>query len=268
MRTLFSTRLIAAFVMAFFFGEAKAAVDKDVVLAMPFEEGKGKVTKDISPHGNDGTLNDGVKWGEGKFGKALEFDGKTGFVGAGDDKSLDLNETDFTIALWANLRALEHHTTFVGKDEGPGAKNKWFFGVRYKWFVGGDLTVHVNYPDKPGVWIASKSWAGDKGRWYQIALVKERNKYKFYVDGKVVETVENDAKIPAAATPLTIGWGEEDIYFDGLMDEFLIIKRPLTQNEILNHFKGGLTGVLAVQPPGKLTTTWGNIKAEAFRNLR
>ena len=66
MRTLVSPVLIPILAMTLSFGEAASAVDKDVVLAMPFEEGKAEVTKDLSPHGNNGALK-GAKWDKGMF---------------------------------------------------------------------------------------------------------------------------------------------------------------------------------------------------------
>lgn len=38
------------------------------------DEGAGKTTKDSSGKEHEGTIN-GAKWKDGKFGKALEFDG-------------------------------------------------------------------------------------------------------------------------------------------------------------------------------------------------
>ena len=40
-----------------------------------FEEGAGKKVEDSSGQGNDGELIGKPKWVDGKFGKALEFDG-------------------------------------------------------------------------------------------------------------------------------------------------------------------------------------------------
>ena len=57
MKTLVLTLLTTVLLVVFSFEQAAAAVDKDVVLAMPFEEGGGEDTKDLSPHGNDGTFN-------------------------------------------------------------------------------------------------------------------------------------------------------------------------------------------------------------------
>jgi len=64
---------------------AKAVLrDNTVVLYMPLDEGNGNEVKDISQSGKIGVLGtkgkDLPKWVNGKFGKALEFDGKTNYV--------------------------------------------------------------------------------------------------------------------------------------------------------------------------------------------
>ena len=41
-----------------------------------FDEGKGKKAEDISGNGNHGELVKNPAWVKGKFGKALEFNGK------------------------------------------------------------------------------------------------------------------------------------------------------------------------------------------------
>ena len=47
-------------------------------------------------------------------------------------------------------------------------------------------------------------------------------------------------------------------YFEGLIDEVGIYNRVLTENEIAKNFN---SQGLAVHSQEKLTTTWGNIKA-------
>ena len=53
--------------------DALMQTGSEVILAMPFEEGEGAVTKDLSPYGNHGSLK-GADWEKGKFGTALTFD--------------------------------------------------------------------------------------------------------------------------------------------------------------------------------------------------
>ena len=47
----------------------------DVVLALPFNEGAGNMVKDASPYENHGVVEKEPQWTDGKFGKALRFDG-------------------------------------------------------------------------------------------------------------------------------------------------------------------------------------------------
>ncbi|MHA1289089.1 MAG: LamG domain-containing protein [Candidatus Thorarchaeota archaeon] len=55
------------------------ASDYGLVLYLPFEEGTGTVTYDESPYGNDGTIY-GATWVDGKYGKALSFDGTDDYI--------------------------------------------------------------------------------------------------------------------------------------------------------------------------------------------
>ena len=48
--------------------------EKDLVGLWAFDEGTGNKVKDLSGNGNDGTIS-GAKWVDGKFAKALEFNG-------------------------------------------------------------------------------------------------------------------------------------------------------------------------------------------------
>ena len=87
MKALISTILITTLVAVFCSGEAQAVGGEDIVLAMPFEEGEGGDTMDISPYGNHGTLMENASWGVGKFGNAVQFE-PVGYVDAGNDESL------------------------------------------------------------------------------------------------------------------------------------------------------------------------------------
>ena len=167
--------------------DAFVRTGSEVILAMPFEEGEGAVTKDHSPYGNHGSLK-GADWEKGKFGTALTFDG-TAWVDVGNDKHLELNDTDFTIALWANFGA-DQHVSFVAKSEGPGKTNKWMLINRPATSADDEILLHLNWQDKPGIWIGSP-WRGETDRWYQIVFIKNRDNYTFYVDGKMVGAVPN-----------------------------------------------------------------------------
>ncbi len=165
---------------------AIGAAKPEVILAMPFEEGEGAVTKDHSPHGNRGALHGGANWSKGKFGGALTLDG-TAWVEIGNNPQLELNHTDFTIALWAYFASNGVHG-LIGKSEGPGERNKWWLMNRPSASPGGEISFHLNWPHRTGLWIGTPR-RGEINRWHQIVLVKSGNKYNFYVDGQLIAAV-------------------------------------------------------------------------------
>ncbi len=62
--------------------------------------------QDSSQNGNDGTLKQGPKWGEGKFGKAIEFDGADDSVNVSDfylpENNPSPNPTRLIILIWSD----------------------------------------------------------------------------------------------------------------------------------------------------------------------
>ena len=94
---------------------------------MAFSEGEDNTTIDLSDYSNHGTLQN-VKWVNGKFNRSLMLNG-TAWINVEDDESLDLDKTNFTIALWVNFRE-KSYAAFISKDEGLGEKNKWFLSYK------------------------------------------------------------------------------------------------------------------------------------------
>ena len=64
-----------------------------------FDEGEGDVVQDVSGHGHNGYIRGNPEWVDGKYGKALEFDGNRDYVVVSDHSDLDLT-VDFTIMGW------------------------------------------------------------------------------------------------------------------------------------------------------------------------
>jgi hypothetical protein len=265
MKALVSTLLITIWVTAFCSAEAVAAGIGDIVLAMPFDEGEGEVTMDISPHRNHGTLMENAGWGIGKFGNAIQVE-PVGYVDAGKDESLSLFDTDFTLAVWVNMKeTVAHQHGFMAQDEGGGPTNKWIF--RYNKGGGQSINFHINRADAAGVnQLEPGVWKTKPNTWYQAAVVRDGNKYTFYTDGKRDGQLESDVAVPEFIdAPVTVGWAEGPIALDGRIDEAIIATRAFTEDEIKTHFEGGVKQVLAVQPEGKSAAVWGAIKAQILR---
>ena len=92
-RIVLSFLILAGLVLMPFSATALDLKDKELLLYLPFNEGKGKAMEDLSPHGNDAELVGDADWVDGKFGKALEF-GQAGEVKA---PYIELNEKSFTV---------------------------------------------------------------------------------------------------------------------------------------------------------------------------
>ena len=55
--------------------DSYAVLDENLVLYLPFDEGKGDIAKDTTKHKNNGQLHS-VEWAKGKYGMAVEFSEK------------------------------------------------------------------------------------------------------------------------------------------------------------------------------------------------
>ena len=70
-------------------GVSNAKIDPGTVVGMwLFDEGKGDVTADSSANKNDGTLENGPEWTDGKFNEAIQFDGAQDYVDVGNADNL------------------------------------------------------------------------------------------------------------------------------------------------------------------------------------
>ena len=73
-RILLSLLIFAGLMLMPFSATALDIKDKELLLYVSFNEGKGKAMEDLSPHGNDAELVGDADWVDGKFGKAMQFE--------------------------------------------------------------------------------------------------------------------------------------------------------------------------------------------------
>ena len=78
MKKVVLTVLIAVLALSFI-TSVQAGLEDGLVLYLPFDEGSGETTADLSGGGHDGDIN-GATWADGRFGKALSFSGDGDFV--------------------------------------------------------------------------------------------------------------------------------------------------------------------------------------------
>jgi hypothetical protein len=257
MRHLTLIGFLGMLLMTFVTADAfSALLDDNVVLYLPFDEGKGKVAKDQSKLKNDGEIRN-AKWVNGKYGGGLEFNGTDAEVRVPDNKSLDL--TELTLEVWYN----------PGKDGvGPGWKviinkafNEWYMYLQDSqpmFFINADGN-NAKSPEK----IPANKWT-------HLAGTYDGKEIKMYANGELKATFKYNAPINDRDCALEIGsrnpegCAGNNVYWSPAgvrMDEIRISNVARTEKEIKASMKVGL----AVDPSGKMATTWGQIRTRYFR---
>ena len=224
---------------------------EDLVLHLSFDELKGDVAEDLSAFGNDATFKGNHKLVDGKFGKAIELDGKS-WGEIPDDDSLDIVD-GITIALWANLRPAGAEQT--GVEKGTTWKAGLYTLAPY--YRNGSILQFFDLPDNCddeniGGNIQDETWHFIAGTWDGTTI-------KLYIDGELNKELECKGKLSPNDDPVFIGSrGGSQRFVNGALDEIKIYNYALTKEELLTDMEN--PNAAAVLPQDKLTTTWARIK--------
>ena len=220
--------LFAFFVMVDLASPAIAQASTDAVLILHFDEGSGTIAKDESGHGNDGTIY-GATWVDGKYGKALRFDGVDDYVDCGNDASLDATG-EITVEAWVKF-ASTANSYYAVLDKRGGT------GIYEFYWKKSDTTMRFNLGG------TSTTFTPLLGQWYHIAasgIVGQSGQGKIYING--VDVTSDPGGIPPSVTggSFTIGaYGSgSGEFFNGIIDEVKVYNRALPAEEIKAHYEG------------------------------
>lgn len=195
------------------------------------------------------------QWTDGKFGGVLEFDQENDEVNVFYHENLNQKDT-FTVSAWANALVVEGHRAVVScRDDFPQRGYIFYVTPDNTWmFIVGTGSE----------WAQIQGPAVNLGKWDHVAGVYADGTMKFYINGELID--EKDAKISVnPGQEFLIGAGKNesdkhDYFFKGKIDDVLVYDRELNKNEIAEVMKLGGKGFLPIEPSGKLTTTWTNLK--------
>jgi hypothetical protein len=234
-----------------------------------FDDGAGGGVVDSSGNDNNGTIMGDSKWVDGKFGKALEFDGATTIVDCGAGESLDfVGQTNFSISVWA--KSDTNNITdgmFVWKALGCSTWAQYGFGV-------GAIEANSVAPNKLNFYYrvnnsGTEEIVVDEGNfpadeWVHAVGTYDGEKLRIYMNGQMVAD-QDSSGIPWASTEHVYIGGDPGCgvryIWSGALDELMIFNKTLTEDEVKDLMKGyEMAGT--VFPAGKLATTWSNIRAQ------
>ena len=260
MKLGFIVSILVCLSFSFMVIQTEAAFDPETLTgAWLFDEGKGDVASDASGNELDGALNGKAKWVDGKFGKALEFDGSSAFV---EVPAHENPREQITISVWVKslTDSWNQHGFFVEKRNAyvlhPNANTKvmaWAMCNNGCW-------------NKPHAWHTNAVGPDDITEWhmYTVTYNSETGKWIIYIDAKEESTLDlNKDPIDADAGPVFIGRDSccAGRFGNAIIDEVAIFDVALSPDDIKDLMNQGLEqSVLAVDAAGKMTTTWGNVK--------
>lgn len=259
---LISIFICLSFSMGLFQMNVRAEIDiENVVGAWLFDEGKGTVAEDISGNELNGTLQGKLNWVNGKFGKALEFNGTDAFI---EVPAHENPREQITISLWvkSNTDTWNAHGWFVEKRNAyvlhPNQDTK---NVAWALCNGGCW-------NKPGGWSDGAVGPADITEWhmYTTTYNSDTGKWIIYIDGKEESEMDlNKTPLDADSGPVFIGKDSccAGRFGNALIDEVAIFNVALEPDDISTLMKRGLAPTLtSVEAEGKMATKWGKIKVK------
>jgi Concanavalin A-like lectin/glucanases superfamily len=203
--------------------------------AWAFDEASGTVAADSSDSGNDGTISGATHTSAGKFGRALNFDGRNDLVTIKDAPAL--NPTNgMTLEAWVKPTAI------VGRWQTVALKamgDDMAYGLYADTDMGGP-SANAN-PTVNSVAVAQSPIAPT---WTHLTATYDGLAIRLYVDGVREAIYPLQGRLRMGDGPLQIGgntiWSE---WFGGTIDEVRLYNRALGASEIATDMKSPV-------PPG------------------
>ena len=247
---------VSLIVLSVSIGQAK--MDKDLVLYLSFDEGSGKVAKDLSGNDNDAEVHN-AKWVEGESGKALQFGGVDIWAAVPDAPSLNFGKGEsLTLECWTFLPTKQtvDQGCLVAKYETLAGSDQF-----YGYFVfppDNRVRSYVRDVGRAHTVTLESTISLDVKKWYHVALVRDAGKKVYlYIDGKLEISADDTTGDLTSDYPVSIGKHCPEEYYEGIVDEVMIWRRALSDVEV----RATMEGISAVSPSGKLAATWGDIKS-------
>ncbi len=207
-------------------------------LYLKFDEGYGTTAYDSSPNRLNGTVSGGstgsntsatqVWTNDGKFGKAVEFDGIDDSISLSDNAALDIGTGDKTWTLWFKSGQTNRGILYRKSD----ASNANGVIIDINANATGRLRCYLH-----STVISVESATGvayNDDQWHHLACVLNRanNTWKLYIDGKLQNTADASS---LSTTDLNAAGGvniSASPAYLGLIDDLKVYSSALTDNEV------------------------------------
>jgi hypothetical protein len=207
-----------------------------------FDEGYSTNVGDQSGHGNSATIS-GASWSnDGKFYKALDYDGTDDVTTVSADNSIDLYEqSEYTVCGW-----------IYPDTDGEGNAGEWYSKgnsyIRVDNESGGavNVTALFDLATTDGSYSSTKTI--NTGQWSHVCVTYADDgddEISMYINGVLdgSSTMGDGSPADDSSADLYIG-GDTSNNFDGKIDEVKIYAAELTTSQIITEHNQGKSMVL------------------------
>jgi hypothetical protein len=204
----------------------------------------GDTVRDMSGNGNDAKIMGAVGSAGGVIGEAALFDGTPdNYIEIPDMGEM---ETD-SVECWV------YEEAFAG-IQGIVSTWQWTAGKVHFKFESNQIQM-----DKNGVGKIRSD--AEAQTWYHVIYTQGVDDgIKLYVNGELVDELPSSGAVLENWHERRIGSEHDGRYLNGMIDEVRVYDRILTAAEVLQNSNAKSNVLATVEPVGKLTDTWGNIK--------
>lgn len=229
---------------------------------------KGNTVKDVWGD-QDAEMIGKLQIVEGKFGEAVRLEGGAGArVQITDDiKKAELPTEEMTVELWVwDEQFIEWGGYMVAVQDNGAFEKGWLIGTRWKAFSFALSSDGADDGDGLLTYLNSAN-TYDVNEWHHVVGTYDGKEMKIYVDGKLEGTSSVQSGVINYPDRIFFSMGaykddNEDFVHKGMIDEVRLYDRALSEKEVSNNLKAE---GLAVEAAGKLSLTWGQIKAAVSR---
>ncbi|MBD3182505.1 hypothetical protein GF312_09450 [Candidatus Poribacteria bacterium] len=258
MKRLSILLLIACFVFVFSAVKLQAA---ELMAAWSFDNDTDEDVTDVTGNGHDGVgVNTVIV--DGKFGKAMEFDGETSRVEIEHDEVLNFTD-GVTVEAWVNPSGF-NDLSAVAQKWGDASNRRQYLLC----FVADKVRFYMS--GVGNTWPSAESTSQvPTGEWTHIAGTYDGETIRVFINGEM-ETETNNAEtnqgLFGSDIPVWIGgYGPDDEFagnrhYPGIVDEVRFWDNALSEDEIQAGMNRSTANITAVSATDKLCSVWAEIK--------
>ena len=219
-------------------------MDDSLILYLSFDELRGNSVIDHSSHENHGTLVGSPQLVNGRFGKALRFNGESDWVEVPHDDSLTVDE-NVTVMAW--IHTPRHHgpagalwQAIIAKGNNPQS---------YSVYTEHNGALHMSVDNFQG---SNSIETVQLNTWQHVVTQMDNGVQKYWINGESAGNFPIAASLPGLVDNSSVRIGNSHDtapahawmrHFLGIIDEVRVWNRALSEAEIREQMQMGLNTI-------------------------